>query len=99
MEKLGIDSLSQFKKLEEWLESESRKLAPLFSEFTEASGTITLRIQFSSDGSIESWKVLTNTLRRVKDVVKFNRRLGGFINDLKAPRAKSSSVLTLPLLF
>ena len=93
-------ALAGYAKLEEWLEAEAEKFSPLFSEFPTARGVLTLRLRFNAAGNLVDWTTLTHTLIGLGELTPlFRRELAEILRDVRAPRARGGSSLTLPLQF
>lgn len=69
------------------------------SEFVQ--GTVSLQIQVSPSGNVQSTKFATNTLLTLDGEVpkKLNRAILKVYQTLKFPTARSSTLMTVPLIF
>ncbi len=77
-------------------------LSRVLSQMEMLSGTISIRLQISSNGEVKRFKLLTNTLiaqTKSKDDLILIKELKSIFAQILFPKSKSSSLITIPLLF
>ena len=66
-------------------------------------GAISLRLKISSQGKVENYKLLTNTLvslvQRPKDIMYLKKELKSLLVNIQFAKTKKSSQITMPLIF
>ena len=66
-------------------------------------GTVSIRLNVSSQGEVKQYRVLTNTLvslsNNSSDVKYFEKIINNLFNSVQFPKAKKTSTITIPLIF
>jgi hypothetical protein len=64
---------------------------------------MSLRLAVTASGSIQQYKILTNTLvsisNKPEDIQYFNKEIKSLITKTRFVKAKRASLITLPLIF
>jgi hypothetical protein len=85
-------------------------LNPAFSELSEVlsqldslHGTLSLRVSVSVSGDVQSYRLVSNTVLSIygnkSEEVFLQKNLKQIFSNIKFPRSKSASKITIPLLF
>jgi hypothetical protein len=78
-------------------------LNDVLSQIDLLDGTMSLRLAVTASGSIQQYKILTNTLvsisNKPEDIQYFNKEIKSLITKTRFVKAKRASLITLPLIF